>query len=63
MAFIRRMMAAGATLVLGYAMKKVMDKMQAQAEAVRTKMEEQRDPKEFKQLKLDPKTGEYYAEE
>jgi hypothetical protein len=63
MAFVRRMMTAGATLLLGYAMKKLMSKVEAQAEAMRTRAEEQRDPKEFKQLKQDPKTGEYYAED
>jgi hypothetical protein len=63
MAFFRRMLAAGATMVLGYAMKKLMDKVEAQTNTMREKAEEQRDPKEFKQLKQDPKTGVYYAED
>jgi hypothetical protein len=63
MAFVRRMMTAGATLLLGYAIKKLMNKVEAQAETMRTKTEEQRDPKEFKRLKLDPQTGDYYADE
>jgi hypothetical protein len=63
MAFVRRMMTAGATLLLGYAMKRLMTRVEAQADAMRTRTEEQRDPKEFKRLKQDPKTGEYYAEE
>jgi hypothetical protein len=63
MAFFRRMMTAGATLLLGYAVKKLMTKVEAQSEAMRTQAEDQRDPKEFKMLKQDPKTGEYYAED
>lgn len=63
MAFVRRMMTAGATLLLGYAMKKLMSRVEAQAEAARTRGEEQRDPSEFKRLKEDPKTGVYYAED
>jgi hypothetical protein len=63
MAFVKRMMMAGATMLVGYAIKKLMTKVEAQAETMRTQAEEQRDPKEFKQLKQDPKTGEYYAED
>jgi hypothetical protein len=63
MAFVKRMMMAGATMLVGYAIKKLMNKVEAQAETMRTQAEEQRDPKEFKQLKQDPKTGEYYAED
>ncbi len=63
MAVLKRMMTAGATLLLGYAMKKLMTRVEAQAEAMKQRAEEQRDPKEFKQLKQDPKTGEYYAED
>lgn len=63
MAFFRRVMTAGATLLLGYAMKKFMTRVEAQADAMRTQAEDKRDPREFKQLKQDPKTGEYYAEE
>jgi hypothetical protein len=63
MAFFRRMMAAGATLLLGYAVKKIVAKVEAQAETMKQQQEEQRDPSEFKRLKQDPKTGEYYAED
>ena len=67
MVFVRKMMTAGATLLLGYAMKKLMTRVEAQlknqSDAMRTKSEEARHPSEFKQLKLDPKTGEYYAED
>ncbi len=63
MAFFRRMMAAGATLLLGYAVKKIVTKIEAQAETLKQRQEEQRDPREFKRLKQDPATGEYYAED
>jgi hypothetical protein len=63
MAFVKRMMAAGATVLLGYAMKKLMGRIQAQAEAAHQRVEEQRPQSEFKRLKQDPKTGEYYAED
>jgi hypothetical protein len=63
MAFFRRIMAAGATMLLGYAVKKMMTKIEAQADAAKQRQEDARDPKEFKQLKQDPKTGEYYAED
>ena len=63
MAFFRRIFTAGATLLLGYAVKKLMTKVEAQADAMRTQADDQRDPKEFKQLKQDPTTGEYYAED
>jgi hypothetical protein len=63
MAFFRRMMAAGATVLLGYAVKKVVKKIEAQAEAQRVKTEEAREPAEFKRLKQDPETGVYYAED
>jgi hypothetical protein len=63
MAFFRRIMTAGATLLLGYAVKKLMTRVEAQADAMRTQAEDHRDPGEFKRLKQDPKTGEYYAED
>jgi enoyl-[acyl-carrier-protein] reductase (NADH) len=67
MAFMRRMVTAGATLLLGYAFKKLMARVeaqvQAQGEVLKQQAEEQRDVKEFKKLKQDPATGEYYAEE
>jgi hypothetical protein len=63
MAFVRRMMMAGATVIMGYAIKKLMGKIEAQADAMKQRAEEKRDPSEFKRLKQDPKTGEYYAED
>lgn len=59
----KRLMMAGATMLAGYAMKKMMGKLENHAEAARVATEEQRDPKEFKRLKQDPATGVYYAEE
>jgi hypothetical protein len=63
MAFVKRMMMAGATMLAGYAMKRLMTRIEAQAETMKQRQEEARDPKEFKQLKQDPVTGEYYAED
>lgn len=63
MAFVKRMMMAGATMLVGYAMKRLMTRIEAQAEVAKQRQEEARDPKEFKRLKQDPKTGEYYAED
>ena len=63
MAFVKRMMMAGATMLVGYAMKRLMTKIEAQAETMKQAQEEARDPKEFKRLKQDPVTGEYYAED
>jgi enoyl-[acyl-carrier-protein] reductase (NADH) len=63
MAFVRRMMTAGATLLIGYAFKKMMARVEAQGEAIQQRAEDQRDVTEFKKLKQDPKTGEYYAED
>jgi hypothetical protein len=63
MAFVKRMMAAGATMLLGYAMKRLMTKIETQADTMKQRQEEARDPSEFKRLKQDPKTGEYYAED
>jgi hypothetical protein len=63
MAFVKRMMMAGATMLVGYAMKRLMTKIEAQADIMKQRQEEARDPSEFKRLKQDPKTGEYYAED
>ncbi len=70
MTFVRKIMMAGATMLLGYAMKKLMGRLEAQAksmqdqaEKARDQAENARDPKEFKQLKQDPQTGVYYAED
>ncbi len=63
MAFVKRMMTAGATMLLGYAMKRLMTKIESQADTMKQRQEEARDPSEFKRLKQDPKTGEYYAED
>ena len=63
MAFVKRMMLAGATVLLGYMVKKIVAKVEAQAETMKQRAEDQRDPKEFKRLKQDPTTGEYYAED
>jgi hypothetical protein len=63
MAFVKRIMMAGATMLVGYAMKRLMTKIEAQADTMKQRQEEARDPSEFKRLKQDPKTGEYYAED
>jgi hypothetical protein len=63
MAFVKRMMMAGATVLLGYMVKKIVARVEAQGEAMKQRAEDQRDPKEFKKLKQDPATGEYYAED
>ena len=63
MAFVKRMMMAGATMLVGYVMKRLMTRIEAQADTMKQRQEEQRDPSEFKRLKQDPKTGEYYAED
>ncbi len=63
MGFIRAIMAAGATALAAFAIKKLVGKIEQQAEAVRVKREDARDPSEFKRLKQDPVTGVYYAED
>jgi hypothetical protein len=70
MTFVRKIMMAGATMLMGYAVKKLMGnleaqakKMQEHAEKARETAENNRDPKEFKRLKQDPQTGVYYAED
>ncbi len=63
MRFIKSLFAAGATMLAGLALKKVIGTLEKQAEAQRVKREDMRDPKEFKRLKQDPETGIYYAED
>jgi hypothetical protein len=63
MRFFKSMMMAGATMLAGYAVKKMLGKIQAQVEDARVKAEASRDPQSFKQLKQDPTTGVYYAED
>lgn len=63
MAFVKRIMMAGATMLVGYAMKRLMTRIEAQADTMKQSQEDARDPSEFKRLKQDPKTGEYYAED
>jgi hypothetical protein len=63
MAFVKRMMMAGATMLAGYALNKLRSKIEAQAEVMKQRAEDNRDPAEFKRLKQDPTTGEYYAED
>jgi enoyl-[acyl-carrier-protein] reductase (NADH) len=63
MAIVKRMMLAGATVILGYMVKKFVKRLEAQAETMKQRAEDQRDPRDFKKLKQDPTTGEYYAED
>jgi hypothetical protein len=63
MRFVKSLMMAGATMLAGYAMKKMLGSLQAQIENAEAKAEASRDPKTLKQLKQDPVTGVYYAEE
>jgi hypothetical protein len=63
MTIVRKLMMAGATMLAGYALKKIMGQIEAQAEKIKQQAEEKRDPKEFKRLKQDPQTGVYYAED
>jgi hypothetical protein len=63
MRFVKSLMMAGATMLAGYAMKKMLGKIQAQIENAQVKAEASRDPKTLKQLKQDPVTGVYYAED
>lgn len=63
MRFIKSLFAAGATMLAAMAIKKIVGSMEKQAEAARVQREDARDPKEFKQLKQDPATGVYYAED
>ncbi len=67
--FFKRLIMAGATMLAGYAMKKVIGSLESRAETARNQADEQLrarnagDPKEFKRLKQDPATGVYYAED
>jgi hypothetical protein len=63
MTLVRKLMMAGATMLAGFALKKIMGQIQAQSEKIKQRAEENRDPREFKRLKQDPVTGVYYAEE
>jgi formiminotetrahydrofolate cyclodeaminase len=54
------------TMVAGYTLKKMMASVEAQAEKMReaeAKAREPNSPKDMKQLKQDPVTGVYYAED
>lgn len=63
MTIVRKLMMAGVTMLAGYALKKVMGQIESQADRVKQRAEERRDPREFKRLKQDPETGVYYAED
>lgn len=63
MRFVKSLFAAGAALLAGYALKKMVGAIEKQADAARVKREDMRDPAEFKRLKQDPATGVYYAED
>ena len=63
MTIVRKLMMAGVTMLAGSALKKVMGQIEAQADRVKQRAEERRDPREFKRLKQDPETGVYYAED
>ncbi len=66
MAIIRKAAGALLAMVAGYAIKKMMSRIEAQATQMREQAEqakEPRAPKDLKQLKQDPVTGVYYAED
>lgn len=63
MRYVKSLMMAGAAMLAGYAMKKMLGQLQAQIENAQVKAEASRDPKTLKQLKQDPVTGVYYAED
>ena len=63
MRFVKSLLAAGATMLAGFALKKIVGAIEKQAESARVKREDARDPSEFKRLKQDPVTGVYYAED
>ncbi len=63
MRYVKSLMMAGATMLVGYAMKKMLGQIENQMEQSRVKAEASRDPKTFKRLKQDPATGVYYAED
>ena len=63
MRFVKSLVAAGVTMLVGLALKKMIGSIEKQAEAQRVKREDARDPADFKRLKQDPVTGVYYAED
>jgi uncharacterized protein with PhoU and TrkA domain len=63
MRYLKSLLMAGTAMLAGYAIKKMIGKIEAQVESARVKAESARDPKTLKQLKQDPVTGVYYAED
>jgi hypothetical protein len=63
MRFIRSIAVGLLGLVATFALKKVMAALEAQLEKARTDSEIKNPPKDLKQLKQDPATGVYYAED
>ena len=63
MRYLKSLLMAGTAMLAGYAIKKMIGKIEAQVENARVKAESSRDPKTLKQLKQDPVTGVYYAED
>lgn len=63
MRFVKSLLATSATMLAGFALKKMVGAIEKQAESARVKREDARDPAEFKRLKQDPVTGVYYAED
>lgn len=63
MRFVKSLAMAGTAMLAGYVMKKLMGQIEAQMEQARVKAEARREPKDLKQLKQDPVTGVYYAED
>jgi hypothetical protein len=63
MRYLKSLLMAGTAMLAGYAIKKMIGKIEAQVENARVKAEATRDPKTLKQLKQDPVTGVYYAED
>lgn len=65
-ALLRTIGVSLVTMVAGYALKKMMASVEAQAEKMREAEAAAREPKtpqDMKQLKQDPVTGVYYAED
>ena len=63
MTFVKRIMMAGATILAGYAMKKMLGQLEAQAEKMRTAQQPARPQQDARRLKQDPATGVHYAED
>ncbi len=68
MAILRKAMGALVGLIAAYAFKKLVTSIEAQADKIRetppgTDPGVPRDTKDMKQLKQDPVTGVYYAED